>query len=156
MLKSYYVFILFLGFAFFLNAQTVYYSSSPVPPNGIKTPKGSTVTSGGSDENRTEQVRKGNDTYVKNSYPGVELIYTVSPDDASSLSTYNCHGYAWIYTDYKISSQKLLRTLSSGSSQYADIYMSDGSYMEVTHRIPGAKVFTHGHSAVITNDLCSA
>ena len=132
MLKSYCIFILFFAFTYLLNAQKViYYSSSPVP-NGVQTPKGSTINSGSSDEERDVQTRKSKDDELKNLFPSANINYDAAKDGVSSLNIYNCHGYAWIYTDYKISSQKLLRTLSSGSSQYADGYMEDGSYMEVT------------------------
>ncbi|MDR2773906.1 MAG: T9SS type A sorting domain-containing protein, partial [Tannerella sp.] len=150
MFKLYYIFVWFFASFYFLSAQTVYYSSSPVPPGGIKTPKGSPVTSGGLNETRTLQARRANDAEKIQPYPNAQLVYDVSPDNASSLKTYNCHGYAWIYTDYSVPG--LQRELSTGSQQCADVYTTDGSYIEVTHRIPGAKVFHHNHSAVITSD----
>ena len=98
MFKLYYISILIFAASYFVDAQTVYYSSSPVPPNGIKTPKNSPVTSGGLNEIRTLQQRQANDALAIQPYQNTQIIYTASPDAASSLETYNCHGYAWIYT----------------------------------------------------------
>jgi hypothetical protein len=151
MFKLYYIFVWFFASFYFLSAQTVYYSSSPVPSGGIKTPKGSPVSSGGTNETRTLQQRQDYDAEKIQGFANAQLLYDVSPDNASSLKTYNCHGYAWIYTDYATGSG-LRRTLSTGSDQFADIYTTDGSYIEITHRLPGAKVFHHNHSAVIYSD----
>ena len=148
MFKSFYIFILVLVFSYSLEAQTI--CSDQV---SIYTPNSKPVFSVPLCESRPDWERAALDISWPSQFFGANAIYyfqNILVSNPSSLRTYDCHGFAWIFADYLNPGYK--RCLMAGEAE--NTYMSDDSYIEVTHRIPGAKVYwkNQSHSAVVDSD----
>jgi hypothetical protein len=86
------------------------------------------------------------DDYFSNAYPNAEMIIVY--DGLSSTRKFNCHGYAWLRVE-----QNIDRWIGYEYSTDEDIYMTDGSYFEVSQETyPGKVSWANGadHSAITT------
>ena len=146
-----------LGFLYTMKAQ----QPTCDTPGYICTPNGSVVHAAIQNDNPLH-VRQQQDITFMMGYPNAQVLYYVhgSTNPSSSL-TYNCHGYAWIYEGYS-SLNKITRWHEVNPPEYGVMnYINDGSYVEVTRKLPNAKVlwYPNSHSAVIsandTNKLIS-
>ena len=115
----------------------------------VKTPKGSNVIAYIPDE-----MSSGNraywDSYFESAYPNAEQINTYG--SYSSSNKFNCHGYAW----HMVESGSNLndpRWIGYYYTTREDIYMSDGSYVQVANEMyPGKVSWSSGdHSAITTS-----
>ena len=109
----------------------------------IFTPMGSLVSTWVYSRELTDGDRKYWDDADSSSYPNAEMITVY--DGFSSTRKFNCHGYAWIRTE-------------GGPDRWLcyddpEIYMTDGSYVEVPSETYPGKVFWErpgDHSAITT------
>lgn len=133
--------ILFLIFAVLLNIQ----NSLCQTQSNIVTPKSSTVIAYIMPED-SEATRSASDNYCSTTY-GITPITTY--DGYSSTGKFNCHSFAW-YLQGSLSSP---RWIGYGSTTHEDIYMSDGSYVQVLNEMfPGKVSWTSDdHSAMTTS-----
>jgi hypothetical protein len=98
------------------------------------------------------QTRQGFDATYAQSYPNATQLITY--DGFSSTRKFNCHGYAWLRVE-----QGIDRWIGTGRLDLGDIedpemiYMTDGSYTQVSQETYPGKVFwgSNDHSAVTTN-----
>jgi len=116
--------------------------------SSVTTPKGSTVQTSQACDYRILTDRKLKDDDCLAEFPGSQLDYRIS--NPSSNQSYYCHSYAWIYEDYR--NDKYILMMFHG--YVPTIYLVDGSYIEVTRKIPNAKVYwtSSSHSAIIASD----
>jgi hypothetical protein len=117
----------------------------------VKTPKGSNVIAYKPDE-MSSSDRAYYDNYFSTTYPNATQITTY--DYYSSSNRFNCHGYAW----YMIESGSGLsdpRWIGYYYTTDEDIYMSDGSYIQVANEMyPGKVSWGSGdHTAVTTSQV---
>ncbi len=115
----------------------------------VSTPKGSNVVAYKPEE-MSSSDRAYWDNYYANAYPNASQINTYGP--YSSSMRFNCHGYAW----YMVESGSGLNTprwIGYYSTTAEDIYMSDGSYVQVKNEMyPGKVSWGSGdHSAITTS-----
>jgi len=113
--------------------------------SNVKTPKDSPVTAWITDES-SEATRASYDNYWALTRPDADQIETY--DGFSSTRRFNCHGYAW-------------HIIEGGSDRWIgyhytteeDIYMTDGSYVQVVNEMyPGKVSWGSGdHSAITTS-----
>lgn len=108
--------------------------------SNVTTPKGSTVIAWINDEASSSDLANIENAAALQ-YPNAEKL-------ASASRTYNCHGYAWHMTEGGAA-----RWIGVGSTAHEDIYMTDGSYTEVSSGTSPRKVSYHSddHSAVTTD-----
>lgn len=116
----------------------------------VETPKGSTVTAWITEE-QTASLRHYYDSVYSLLYP--ENIKLITYDNRSSSRRFNCHGYAWYMTE----SEYVLNDPRWIGYQYStdeDIYMTDGSYIQVASEIYPGKVSwgSSDHSAITTSE----
>lgn len=108
--------------------------------SNVTTPKGSTVIAWIREEMSSSDI-----IFIENTaaaqYPNAEKL-------AAASQTYNCHGYAWHMTEGGSN-----RWIGVGSTSHEDIYMTDGSYTEVTSGASPRKISyqSDDHSAVSTD-----
>ena len=151
MFKSFYDIIFFLTaivVSYSLKAQTCG-TPSCGSPCYVCTPNGSLVKAELLGE-LTFQQRVSKDITDVANFPSVKVLYDVS--NPSSTATYNCHGYAWHYTETG-ERKWLTHYLSSNNDTCVTRYMDDGSYIEVPYEpFPGKVWWVTGfsHSAVTT------
>ncbi|MDR3338687.1 MAG: T9SS type A sorting domain-containing protein [Candidatus Symbiothrix sp.] len=91
-------------------------------------------------------TRAGLDATYAQTYPNAEQIPTY--DGYSATRKFNCHGYAWLRVE-----QGIDRWIGYNYTTDEDIYMTDGSYTQVSQATyPGKVSWASGdHSAVTTN-----
>jgi hypothetical protein len=111
----------------------------------IYTPNGSSVETWAMCESSL-QVRQGWDSYCTQRYPHAQQITMYN--NCSSTSKFNCHGYAWLRVE-----QGVDRWIGYSRTTDEDIYMSDGSYTQVSQETYPGKVswVSDNHSAVTTS-----
>lgn len=131
-----------LSLLFFLLTNMLY---SQLPPQGnVSTPKGSPVTA-----YITPEMSNAERAYWDANYssPNRNYIYYFN-DGYSSSFRFNCHGYAW-----NMSEGGPVRWIGFEYTTDEDIYMTDGSYIQVCNEIYPGKVSWIGgdHSAVTTS-----
>ena len=135
------IFLTSITFSYTLNAQT--------QMNDIKTPNNSPVTTWLMTESALS-TRLGFDSYYASAYPLATEIETHKESGYSISSTrkFNCHGYAWLRVE-----QGIDRWIGLSVTTEEDIYMSDGSYTQVSSaEYPGKVSWGSGdHSAVTTS-----
>jgi hypothetical protein len=92
------------------------------------------------------QTREGFDNYYAQTYPNATQITTY--DGLSSTRKFNCHGYAWLRVE-----QGIDRWIGYSDTTDEDVYMLDGSYIQVSQETyPGKVSWASGdHSAVTTS-----
>ena len=92
-------------------------------------------------------VRLGFDREYANRYPNATQIITY--DGLSSTRTFNCHGYAWLKTEG--GPDRWIGYYAGNRDP--DIYISDGSYMQVAQPTYPCKVFwgRPGDHSAVTN-----
>ena len=107
----------------------------------VETPMGSPVTAWIMDEMPASTIAEA-EAKVKTDYPNAEIISAAS-------NTYNCHGYAWHMTEGGDA-----RWIGLHSDTDEDVYMTDGSYIQVVSGVAPLKVsyVTDHHSAVTTDE----
>jgi hypothetical protein len=112
----------------------------------IYTPMGSSVVTWLTCEASTSD-REYYDYYFTNAYPNAEKIIVYN--GLSSTRKFNCHGYAWLRVE-----QDIDRWIGYSDMTDENIYMTDGSYIEVSQAIyPGKVSWASGdHSAVTTGN----
>jgi hypothetical protein len=112
----------------------------------IYTPMGSSVSTWLTCEDDISW-REYLDDYYSSAYPNAEMIIVY--DGVSSTRKFNCHGYAWLRVE-----QETDRWLGYYPDNIdPDIYMTDGSYVQVTSETFPGKVFwpkADDHSAITT------
>jgi len=133
--------ILFLIIAVLLNVPN---STCQVQSN-VFTPKRSQVTAYITDEDNSNW-RSAWDQYYSQVYSSNTMITTY--DNYSSSGRFNCHGYAW----HMQGSLSIPRWIGYSVTTDEDIYMSDGSYVQVLNEMyPGKVSWGSGdHSAMTT------
>ncbi|NBB28477.1 T9SS type A sorting domain-containing protein [Cellulophaga sp. BC115SP] len=112
----------------------------------IYTPKGSSVTAYNMAQ-ESDADRQAIDDYYALAYPNATQIKSGSPLLSSSRK-YNCHGYAWNIVE---GGSELWIGYNYTTDE--DIYMSDGSYVQVCNETyPGKVSWGSGdHSAITTS-----
>ena len=107
----------------------------------VETPMGSPVTAWIMDEMPASTIAEA-EAKVKTDYPNAEIISAAS-------NTYNCHGYAWHMTEGGDA-----RWIGLHSDTDEDVYMTDGSYIQVVSGVGPLKVsyVSDNHSAVTTDE----
>jgi len=119
---------------------------SDVAKYDIYTPMGSSVLTYITCEDATG-TRQAFDNSYGQAYPDAQQIIVY--DNLSSTRKFNCHGYAWIRL-----TQGIDRWLGYASgNRDPDVYMTDGSYVQVPTEVYPGKVFwtrPGDHSAVTT------
>ncbi len=138
-----YLILFFILFSFVSFSQT---------QSNVSTPKGSTVIAYITSEVSSAD-RASWDSYWASTYPNAEQIETY--DGYSSTNRFNCHAYAWYMSE---NSQVLSspRWIGYGTNTHEDIYMSDGSYVQVASEMYPGKVSwpsVDDHSAITTSQL---
>ncbi len=121
--------------------------------SNVKTPisEENNVTAYIQDELFSESQRATLDNSYSNAYPNATLLTTYG--NYSSTYRFNCHGYAWYMTE---SGHDLAdpRWIGMYVPTDEDIYMTDGSYVEVESEVFPGKVSYQGesndHSAITT------
>ena len=110
----------------------------------VKTPNGSPVIAWIYDETSDAQ-RESMDNYCRQKHPNAIMIKN---GKYSATRTYNCHSYAW-----HMSEGGDARWIGVGSTAHEDIYMTDGSYIEVLEGTTPRKVSyaQDDHSAITTD-----
>jgi hypothetical protein len=94
--------------------------------------------------------RQSLDQHYSITYPNATQIKTY--DGFSSTRKFNCHGYAWLRVE-----QGIDRWIGTGWPEDVPdpelIYMTDGSYIEVSQETYPGKVFwaSGDHSAITTS-----
>ena len=88
------------------------------------------------------------DSYYSSRYPNAEKIIVY--DNLSSTRKFNCHGYAWLRVE-----QGIDRWIGySSGNRDPDVYMTDGSYVQVPSATFPGKVFwdrpNGDHTAITT------
>lgn len=78
-------------------------------------------------------ARLGFDVEFTNAYPNAQKITTY--EGLSSTAKFNCHGYAWLRVE-----QGIDRWIGFATNTEEDIYMSDGSYTQVSQETYPGKV----------------
>ncbi len=142
MKKIFYLFILYIVISFSIKGQC------DIRMNDIYTPKGSPVVTFLMCESSIEK-RKSLDQYYAQRYPHAVQIKTY--DNCSSTRKFNCHGYAWLRVE-----QNIDRWIGTGwPNDIVDpekIYITDGSYTEVSQETYPGKVFwaSGDHTAITT------
>lgn len=115
----------------------------------VTTPKGSQVEAWIMDE-VSLPVRMSSDANFSSIYPNAQLLTTY--DNVSSTRRFNCHGYAWYMTEL---SNPLTspRWIGYYATTDEDIYMTDGSYVQVPNEgYPGKVSYaSDDHSAITTS-----
>lgn len=131
----------------FFNVQ---YSISQDTQSNVYTPKGSTVAAWIMQE-QTSDWRNYYDQYYSNAYPQNTMIIVY--DNKSSTRRFNCHGYAWYMTESGLLFNNP-RWIGYSLPTEEDIYMSDGSYVQVASEMYPGKVSwgSADHSAVTTSN----
>ena len=131
MKKIFYLFILHIVISFSIKGQC------DIRMNDIYTPNGSPVVTFLMCESSIEK-RKSLDQYYAQHYPHAVQIKTY--DNCSSTRKFNCHGYAWLRVE-----QNIDRWIGTGwPNDIVDpekIYITDGSYTEVSQETYPGKVF---------------
>jgi len=119
--------------------------------DSVYTPKGSRVYAWRTIEEESS-LRDTLDNANSRAYP--ENTYIITYDGKSSTRRFNCHGYAW----YMVGSGLGLtdpRWIGYNYSTEEDIYMTDGSYIQVLSEMYPGKVSWGGvgsdHSAITTS-----
>lgn len=115
--------------------------------NNVTTPKGSTVIAWIRDEMSASSIAQA-EAEVRAIYPNAEILEAAS-------RTYNCHGYAWCMSENGPTRWiGMSRFTGDDSNTHEDIYMTDGSYTQVTAGIGPRKVcyYTGDHSAVTSDE----
>lgn len=107
--------------------------------SNVQTPKGSSVEAWILDEMSNDDILMWNSHFTSR-YPAAEML-------APSTNAYNCHGYAW-----HMSEGGDARWIGKDRTTDEDIYMSDGSYIEVPAGTSLRKVSYQNadHSAITT------
>ena len=142
MKKIFYLFILHIVISFSIKGQC------DIRMNDIYTPNGSPVVTFLMCESSIEK-RKSLDQYYAQRYPNAVQIKTY--DNCSSTRKFNCHGYAWLRVE-----QNIDRWIGTGwPNDIVDpekIYITDGSYTEVSQETYPGKVFwaSGDHTAITT------
>ena len=142
MKKIFYLFILHIVISFSIKGQC------DIRMNDIYTPNGSPVVTFLMCESSIEK-RKSLDQYYAQHYPHAVQIKTY--DNCSSTRKFNCHGYAWLRVE-----QNIDRWIGTGwPNDIVDpekIYITDGSYTEVSQETYPGKVFwaSGDHTAITT------
>ena len=134
------IIFIFVGIVFSFSTK------AQVLKNDIFTPKGSPVVTYQMTE-ATSTERAGYDSDYISTFPNATPIYTYPP--YSSTKLFNCHGYAWLKVE---GGPDRWIGLNSGNRD-PDVYMTDGSYIEVPNPVYPGKVFytrPSDHSAVTT------
>ena len=112
----------------------------------ICTPMGSTVSTWLTYEAST-YTRKSKDDYYSSKHPDAEMIIVY--DSLSSTRKFNCHGYAWLREEGGPDRWINLWLIEAAQ----DIYMTDGSYIEVpVETYPGKVYWPGNHSAITTEE----
>ena len=91
--------------------------------------------------------RESVDDYWSSTYPNAEMIIVY--DSLSSTRKFNCHGYAWLRVEQGV--DRWLGYYEDNTDP--DIYMTDGSYTQVSLETFPGKVFwpkKDDHSAITT------
>ncbi|GHV58491.1 hypothetical protein FACS1894182_11050 [Bacteroidia bacterium] len=129
-----------IAFSYSLRAQC-----SDTLKNDIYTPNGSPVVTYVMCESSLP-TRLSFDQQYTQTYPSAIQIITY--DGLSSTRKFNCHGYAWLRVE-----QGIDRWIGYSGTTDEDIYMTDGSYTQVSQAIyPGKVSWASGdHSAITTN-----
>jgi hypothetical protein len=111
----------------------------------IYTPMGSSVVTWLTCEASTAN-RVNSDNYYSNAYPNAEMIIVY--DGLSSTRKFNCHGYAWLRVE-----QNIDRWIGYMYTTDEDIYMTDGSYLQVSQETyPGKVSWASGDHTAITTE----
>lgn len=106
----------------------------------VKTPKGSSVVAWICDEMSASDIAYFDQIYTSN-YPKAVML-------EHSTNKYNCHGYAW-----HMSEGGDARWIGYKDDTDEDIYMEDGSYIEVSAGPSPRKIsFKDGDHSAITTD----
>ena len=118
----------------------------------IYTPMGSFVNTWLTCEAATS-VREAYDDLYRGRYPDAEMIIVY--DGLSSTRKFNCHGYAWLRVEQGIDRWIGYENYEKGT--YPDIYIADGSYIEVpSETFPGVvfwdREYDGDHSAITTEN----
>lgn len=110
--------------------------------SNVTTPNGTTVIAWIFEEASASDL-----AYIENQ---IALQYPRAQKMAPASRTYNCHGYAWHMTEGGSA-----RWIGVNSTAHEDVYMTDGSYTEVTSGTSPRKVSyqSDDHSAVTTDEL---
>ena len=138
------LFLTSLTFSYSLKAQC-----TDTKKNDIFTPNGKPVDTWVMCEDPLD-VRAGFDRDYSRSYPNAKPIITY--DNLSSTAKFNCHGYAWLRVEG--GPDRWIGHEYAEMGKYPDIYMTDGSYVEVPAGTHPAKVFWErpkDHSAITTS-----
>jgi hypothetical protein len=137
--KILFPFIISVVFSYSVKAQC-----ADAKMSDIYTPMGSPVTTWITCEASTS-TRQGFDDYYAQTYPNAQQIKTY--DNLSSTRKFNCHGYAWLREE-----QGIDRWIGYSVDTDENVYMTDGSYVQVSQSIyPGKVSWASGdHSAVTT------
>ena len=116
-----------------------------IPMYDIYTPMGSPVETHVTCEFSSVASRAFSDSIYESCYPNIKKIIVF--DGVSTTERFNCHGYAWLYVEKGI--DRWICYFRAGDE---DIYMTDGSYIEVAQEtFPGKVSWADGgHSAITT------
>lgn len=107
----------------------------------IQTPRGSDVPDTYQTCEMSASDRAGWDNYFATHYPNAVQI-KLPGEQYSSTRTFNCHGYAWRYTE---NSQRVWIGYSQTGSE--EVFWNDGSYDELTEAVCTKISYTGDHSA---------
>ena len=122
---------------------------SDVQMYDIETPMGSYVKTYLMCE-ATIYDREWNDYNYSSTYPNAEMMIVY--DGLSSTRKFNCHGYAWLRVEQEI--DRWIGYSYSDMGTYPDIYITDGSYTQVSSETFPGKVFwdrpSGDHTAITT------
>ena len=90
------------------------------------------------------------DDYYSSRYPNAEMMIVYN--GLSSTRKFNCHGYAWLRVEQGI--DRWIGYSYSDMGTYPDIYITDGSYTQVSSETFPGKVFwdrpNGDHTAITT------
>ena len=141
-------------FALIINFVCLNFSfgqSDDVQMYDIYTPLGSSVKTYLMYEAATS-TREYYDDYYSSRYPNAEMIIVY--DGLSSTRKFNCHGYAWLRVEQGI--DRWIGYDWSDMGTYPDVYITDGSYTQVSSETFPGKVFwdrPYGdHTAITTEE----
>ena len=139
-----------INYSFVFNLLLSCFASYSQTQSNVTTPKGSPVEAWIYPE-LSASDRASYDNYWANAYPNADMKDTY--DGYSSTYRFNCHGYAWYMSE---NSPELSnpRWIGNGSISHEDVYMSDGSYVQVANEMYPGKVSwpsADDHSAITTS-----
>jgi len=147
MKKLIFLCLLSIIFSYSIKAQC-----SNTPKYDIVTPRGNTVLTYVMCE-ADAKTRADCDKQLAAAYPNAQVIKNYTGcDGISSTNKFNCHGYAWIKAAEGVDIDRWIGLALNNRDP--DIYMTDGSYLEVPMAAYPGKIFWNrpgDHSAVTTD-----